>query len=94
MDDEYKKIILDELNIKEIEVIDDNEIYFDKKFVDYNLKPNLKNLGKKCGKYINKIREFLVEKKNSFGFIEELKNGFDLDFDNEKVKIFYDDIFI
>ncbi len=94
LDDEYKKIILDELNIKEIEVMDDNEIYFDKKFVDYNLKPNLKNLGKKCGKYINKIRNVLIEKKNDFGFIEELKNGIDLDFDNDKVKIFYDDVLI
>ena len=36
----------------------------------------------------------IIEKKNDFGFIEELKNGVDLDFDNDKVKIFYDDILI
>ena len=94
--DSYIKIILDELNIKEIEILDGDKNYFDKEFVNYILKPNLRSLGKKCGRYIDKIKIILDEKKNDFDFIDELKdyNGVDFNFDGESIKIFYDDVLI
>ena len=52
----YKKIIEDELNIKEVSFIDDVD-----GMLSYNFKPQMKTLGPKYGKRLNDIRTKLSE---------------------------------
>ncbi len=56
----YQKILLDELNIKQVIMIDDAS-----SFIDYKLKPNLRSVGKKYGKLIPKIYEVLANANGS-----------------------------
>ncbi len=51
-DDVYKEIILDELNVKEIEITNDASA-----FIAYNFKPQLKTMGPKYGKIVRAIFE-------------------------------------
>jgi len=55
MPDEYKEIIKDELNIKEI--IENEDI---NQYVVYSLRPQLKTLGPKYNKLIGAIKDYLV----------------------------------
>ncbi|MBN2853570.1 MAG: isoleucine--tRNA ligase [Clostridia bacterium] len=52
----YMSILLEELNIKKVEFVDDAS-----EFIDYKLKPQLKTLGRKYGKLIPKIYKALEE---------------------------------
>ncbi len=52
--EDFRQIILDELNVKEIEFVDDAA-----SFVDYQFKPQLKILGPKYGKQLGAIRQAL-----------------------------------
>ncbi len=52
IDEVYKNIILDELNVKEIEITDDAS-----SFISYNFKPQLKTMGPKYGKIVRAIFE-------------------------------------
>ena len=52
----YKKIIEDELNIKEVSFIEDVD-----SMLSYNFKPQMKTLGPKYGKRLNDIRTKLAE---------------------------------
>lgn len=54
LDEEYVKIILDELNIKTMEFKNDLS-----SFVTYSFKPQLRILGKKLGRRLNEVREAL-----------------------------------
>lgn len=54
LDDEYKNIVKEELNVKEVEFKEELE-----EFITYKFKPNLRTLGPKYGKLLNKIREVL-----------------------------------
>lgn len=54
LDDDYIALLKDELNIKEITYITDASM-----FIDYNLKPQLRTLGKKYGKLLPAISEHL-----------------------------------
>lgn len=65
---EYLPIILEELNVKNIMFKDDLG-----EFTSYTFKPQLKTLGKKYGRFVPKIGEYL---KNSDGIklMEELKS--------------------
>ena len=54
MSDFYKEIIADELNVKEVEFTEDVRA-----FTTYSFKPQLKTVGPKYGKVLNKIREAL-----------------------------------
>ncbi len=56
----YQQILLDELNIKQITLVDDAS-----SFIDYKLKPNLRSVGKKYGKLIPKIYEVLASANGS-----------------------------
>ena len=53
--DEYREIIEDELNVKELEFVTDSSSY-----VSYSFKPQLKTLGPKYGKLLGAIREYLT----------------------------------
>lgn len=66
---EYLPIILEELNVKNIMFKDDLG-----EFTSYTFKPQLKTLGKKYGRFVPKIGEYL---KNSDGIklMEELKSS-------------------
>ncbi|MBO4449048.1 MAG: class I tRNA ligase family protein, partial [Clostridiales bacterium] len=55
LDDEYKSIVLDELNIREMEVLADAS-----KLVDYTFKPQLRTCGKKFGKNLNAAKEVIA----------------------------------
>ncbi len=52
INDTYKEIILDELNVKDIEITDDASA-----FISYNFKPQLKTMGPKYGKIVKAIFE-------------------------------------
>lgn len=67
--EEYRELILDELNIKEIIFIDDT-----RQFTEYKFKPQLKTLGPKYGKLIPKISQAL-SKVDGFEVMENFKNG-------------------
>lgn len=54
LNDYYKAILADELNVKEVEEIDDASGY-----ISYTFKPQLKTLGPKYGKLIGEIRSAL-----------------------------------
>lgn len=54
LNDYYKAILADELNVKEIDEIDDASGY-----ISYTFKPQLKTLGPKYGKLIGEIRNAL-----------------------------------
>ncbi len=56
LDDMYKEIILDELNVKECEFTDDVSA-----FTSYTFKPQLRTLGRKYGKLIPGISSYLRE---------------------------------
>ena len=51
---EEERIVLDELNVKRMEVVDDAA-----KYISYTLKPQLKTLGPKYGKKLGQITAFL-----------------------------------
>ncbi len=53
--DEYLAIVADELNVKSFENLKDAS-----GFISYECKPQLKTLGPKYGKILNKIREYLA----------------------------------
>ena len=56
VDKDYESIILEELNIKAIEFVQDES-----KFVSYTFKPQLRTLGQKYGKLLGEIRTALSE---------------------------------
>ena len=51
----YQEIIQDELNVKKVEFTDDVRA-----FTSYSFKPQLRTVGRKCGKYVNEIKEILA----------------------------------
>ncbi len=54
LDEEYYDIILDELNVKHLEFVDDAS-----KFTSYSFKPQLRTLGRRYGKLVPAIGEYL-----------------------------------
>lgn len=66
----YTKIILEELNIKNIEFKEDLT-----DFTTYEFKPNLPTLGPKYGKFLGKIREALKEIDGNKAYREVKENG-------------------
>ena len=66
----YEDIILDELNIKSLEFIDDAS-----GFVSYTFKPQLRILGQKYGKRIGEIRNALASLDGNTAMAELRQNG-------------------
>ena len=70
LNDYYKAILADELNVKEVEEISDASGY-----ISYNFKPQLKTLGPKYGKRLGEIRTMLAELDGSKAKAELDANG-------------------
>jgi len=90
LSDLYYNIVTEELNVKSMEFIDDMS-----RFTGYSFKPLLKTLGKKYGKLIPKISEYL---KNSDGnaLMSELKDNGVIKFiiGEQKIELSEDDLLI
>ena len=86
----YVEIIEDELNVKAVEFKDDVE-----EFVSYSFKPQLKTVGPKYGKLLNKIREALSNLDGHKAMQELNTDGaLNFDFDGEKVVLGREDLLI
>ncbi len=84
LDGLYTDIIREELNVKSVEFTDDVS-----KFASYNFKPQLKTLGRRFGKNINKVKEILAALDGAKAFAELNENGFitiNVDGDDEKLE--------
>ncbi|MFV0504576.1 MAG: isoleucine--tRNA ligase [Lachnospirales bacterium] len=83
----YVDIILEELNVKNIEFVDNSD-----SFTSYTFKPQLKTLGPKYGKILPKIGNYLKE-GNGSNLMAELKSGsIKFDIDGTAVELFEDDV--
>ncbi len=88
LDSELVEVILEELNIKEYQFTTD-----DSAFVTYDLKPQLRTLGRKYGKLINAIREHLAN-ADGRAVVETVANGgtYCFEVNGEKVELLEEDI--
>ena len=75
LDDMFKAVVADELNVKNVEFKDDLS-----DFTSYTFKPQLKTVGPKYGKLLNGIRTHLVE-LNGREAMKELESTGSLSFD-------------
>lgn len=88
--DELKSVLADEMNVKTVELVDD-----DGKFVGYELKPQLKTVGPKYGKILGKIKEFLSACDSSAVVAQVLSGGiFVTEIDGVRVELSKDDLLI
>ncbi len=90
LDDFYKEIIEEELNVKDVIFTDDISNY-----TSYKFKPNFKTLGKKCGKLLGPIGNLLKE-IDPLKAYKELKenNKLVLDVNGESVELLEEDLLI
>ena len=70
LDEFYKEIIEDELNVKEVTFTDDVS-----ELTTYNFKPQLKTVGPKYGKQLGGIREYLANVDGNKAMAELKENG-------------------
>ncbi len=90
LDGLYTDIIREELNVKSVEFTDDVS-----KFASYNFKPQLKTLGRRFGKNINKVKEILAALDGAKAFAELNENGFiTINVDGADEKLEKDDLLI
>ncbi len=90
LDEFFKAIIEDELNIKEVVFTDDVE-----NFVTYSFKPQLKTVGPKFGKLLGKIRPALAGLDGQKAMTEIKENGkLTLDLGDEKIELLEEDLLI
>ena len=90
LDKFFTDIIAEELNVKEVEFTDNVD-----SFTSYTLKPQLKTVGPKYGKFLGQIRT-LLPALNGNAAIKELEaNGFiTLDIDGNEIKLEREDLLI
>lgn len=90
LEDELQNLIKDELNVEGLQFIHNAD-----EFVSYSLKPQLKTLGPKYGKYLGKIKEFLSS-CNANEVVAKVKNGqmIKLEVDGQEIEIGKDDLLI
>jgi len=81
LDEQFAAIIRDELNVKEVQLVDDVSA-----FTTYEFKPQLRTVGPKYGKQLNQIREALANIDGNHA-MEELKNQGHLSFDFDGVEV-------
>lgn len=91
LNDELANIIADEINVKEVRKFENTD-----DFVGYELKPNLRVMGKKYGKHINTIKNFLGEVDNADEIVEIVRAGkiYKFNVDGVDVEVAEDDLLI
>ncbi len=87
-------LVKDEINVKNVELVKD-----DSKFVTYELKPQLKTVGPKYGKFLGGIKAYLQNvsfKDEATKIVEDVNNGKALTFDvnGETIELTKDDLLI
>ena len=86
----YKEIIEDELNVKEVVFKDDIA-----DFISYSFKPQLRTVGPKYGKLLNKIKTVLSELDGNKAMAELKSTGeLKLDIDGEEIVLLEEDLLI
>lgn len=86
----YKEIIEEELNVKEVEFTQDV-----REFTSYNFKPQLKTLGRRFGKQINALKEFLTTLDGNAAMDELNEKGtLTITFDGKEEVLEKDDLLI
>ena len=90
LDKAYLDIVKDELNIKNVEFKDDIS-----EFTSYTFKPQLRTLGKKYGKLIPAISNYLKEQDGN-KLMNELKTNSSIKFtiENENIELLEEDVLI
>ncbi|MBE5922446.1 MAG: isoleucine--tRNA ligase [Lachnospiraceae bacterium] len=90
LDEFFKEIIADELNIKEVEFTSDVRA-----FTSYSFKPQLKTVGPKYGKLLGKIRTALTELDGNEAMDTlNAEGALKFDFDGSEVVLEKDDLLI
>ncbi len=90
MSEFYKEIIADELNVKEVSFTSDVRA-----FTTYSFKPQLKTVGPRYGKVLNRIREVLKELDGNEAMdILKEKGSLDYDLDGTAVSLREEDLLI
>jgi len=89
LEKEFFSLIMEELNVKEVKIVNDLKSY-----ATLNIKPNLATLGKKYGSKLPTIKETINNINDTFRIKEEIeKDGkITLDIKGEKVEIFSEDL--
>lgn len=92
--DKVKELILSEVNVKEIEYLTEDRLHLDRR-----IKPNFKTLGKKVGKQMKAVAEWvqnmdesLLKEFESQGFLEREIDGVMVHFETEDIEVSYADI--
>ncbi len=86
----FTDIIREELNVKEVEFIEDAGSY-----ISYNFKPQMRTVGPKYGKLLNRIREILPALDGNEAMQELKENGeLKLDVDGHEVVLTQEDLLI
>ena len=87
---EYAAIVAEELNVKEFAFADDLSAY-----VGYELKPQLKTLGKKYGPLLNEIRAYLASCDGA-AVVAAVKGGdiFAIELDGRRVELAEEDLLV
>ncbi len=86
----YKEIIEDELNVKEVVFKDDIA-----DFISYSFKPQMRTVGPKYGKLLNKIKTTLSELDGNKAMAELKSTGeLKLDIDGEEIVLLKEDLLI
>ncbi|TYQ15063.1 UNVERIFIED_CONTAM: isoleucyl-tRNA synthetase [Acetivibrio alkalicellulosi] len=90
MDETYKELIKDELNLKDVLFTEDTS-----QFIKYKFKPQLKTVGPKYGKLVGKISEALtkVDDKEVMGHFNK-GEAIHLSIDDTDVELFKEDVLI
>ena len=90
LDTFYTEIIADELNVKNVEFTDDIA-----EFISYTFKPQMRTVGPKYGKLLNKIKTALSE-LNGNSAMQELKSTGELklDIDGQEIVLLEEDLLI
>ena len=86
----YKEIIADELNVKEVVFKDDIA-----DFISYSFKPQMRTVGPKYGKLLNKIKTTLSELDGNKAMAELKSTGeLKLDIDGQEIVLLEEDLLI
>ena len=86
----YKEIIEDELNVKEVVFKDDIA-----DFISYSFKPQMRTVGPKYGKLLNKIKTVLSELDGNKAMVELKSTGeLKLDIDGQEIVLLEEDLLI